>query len=158
MSTAKGPLISQIAITGLIAGTLDIVAACTQAYIKRGTTPDKVFEYIASAFLGKDAFGGGLGVQIMGLIMHYMIATGWTTLFFLLYPRLGFMRGNKYVIGVLYGVFVQIMMTRVLVPMTQVNQGPFNWGGAIQAALILVVCIGIPISLRANKYFAQPAN
>ena len=74
--------------TGLIAGTLDILAACLSAYIQRGMTPEKLLQFVASGLFGADAFTGGAIMAVAGLVMHFMIATSWTLLYYLLYPRL----------------------------------------------------------------------
>lgn len=142
-----------IILTGLLAGTLDITAACTQFYLKTGKSPILVAQYIASAVFGKEtAYSGDVSMIILGFLFHYIVAFGWTILFFLTYPRLGILRGNKYAVGILYGAFVWVMMSQVVVPTTLIGRGPFNIVNAAQAMAILMVCIGTPISLMANKY------
>lgn len=154
-STSQTPKLAQgIILTGLLAGTLDITAACTQFFLKTGKSPILVAQYIASAVFGKEtAYSGDVSMIILGFLFHYVVAFGWTILFFLAYPRLGFLRGNKYVVGILYGAFVWVMMSQVVVPTTLIGRGPFNIVNAAQAMAILMVCIGTPISLMANKYF-----
>ena len=49
----------QIFKTTIIAGCLDIIAACIQSYILKSSTPDKVLKYIASGVFGKAATSGG---------------------------------------------------------------------------------------------------
>ncbi len=77
---------STIVQAGLLAGTLDISAACIHAYLLRGTTPVQVLRYVASGVWGTDAFQGGTGIALQGLLFHFIIAFGWTVLFFLAYP------------------------------------------------------------------------
>ena len=151
-------LSTAIIITGLVAGTMDILAACIQFYSKTGKGPVGIFNYIASALIGKEAHSGNIMWSGMGLLMHYMLAFGWTILFFILYPKISFLRGNRIVVGILYGVFVWTMMSQVLVPMTLINPGPFSLSGALQACAIIIVCIGLPISILANKHFHSKNN
>ncbi len=147
-------LSSSILLAGLIAGTCDITAACTQFYLKTGKSPILVAQYIASAVFGKEAaYSGDIGMIIIGFLFHYMVAFGWTIVFFVAYPRLSFLRGNKIVVGIVYGAFVWVMMNQVIVPMTLIGRGPFNLMNAAQAMAILMACIGIPISLVANSYY-----
>jgi hypothetical protein len=137
---------------GLLVGTLDITAALTHFLINGGTDPTKVFIYIASGVFGTTAFETGGPMAIWGLIFHYMIAYIWTMIFFLIYPRIGFMsRANWILVGVLYGIFVWIMMNRVVVPLSGTPKNPFRLNNAIINCLILIAMIGLPLSYIARK-------
>jgi len=144
-----------VLITGLIAGTLDILAACLSAYIQRGMTPDKLLQFVASGLFGADAFNGGATMAITGLLMHFMIAISWTLLFYLLYPRLAILRKNKILVGVIYGAFVWVMMNRVILPFTAIPKSPFNPVSALIGMIILMLMIGMPNSFRAPKYYRE---
>jgi hypothetical protein len=141
--------------TGLIAGTLDACAASLQFYLRTGRSPDAVFRYVASALVTPGPTPGA-GLALVGLAMHYAIAMGWTVLFFVLAARVAALRGNPWVIGTLYGLFVWVMMNRVLVPLTRI--GPPKSFDPVQAAIgagILVVCIGIPIAHGARRAYGR---
>jgi hypothetical protein len=45
---------------GLVAGTFDIVYACTFWAVKRDVPPERIFQSVASGLLGKASFEGGL--------------------------------------------------------------------------------------------------
>ena len=66
-----------IIIAGIIAGTLDIIAACVHYYIvSDGKNPDVVLKFIASGVFGpRQAFSGGFIMSVLGLVLHYAIAT-----------------------------------------------------------------------------------
>ena len=139
--------------TGLIAGTLDILAACLSAYIQRGMTPDKLLQFVASGLFGAEAFNGGIPMAIVGLVMHFIIALSWTLLFYLLYPRLNFLQKNKILSGIIYGAFVWVMMNRVILPFTNIPKSPFNFTSALIGMVILMLAIGMPNAFRAPKYY-----
>ena len=142
--------------TGVTAGTLDALAASAQFYLRTGNSPAGVWRYVASALLGPAARSGGNGTVVIGLPMHYGIALGWTLVFFVAASRWRQLRGNPWVIGALYGVFVWAMMRRVLVPLTGIGpRGAFYAVQAATEALILVVCIGMPIAIGARRVFAR---
>lgn len=152
---SRNGLVKAILITGLVAGTLDIVAAFVNVYISSGTSATIVLQYIASVFLGKEAYSMGFASALLGLIIHYVIAYGWTSLFFLLYPRLKFLSGNKVAIGLLYGVFVWLVMNLVVLRLIGLGNGSFD---LLQAAIgcgILMFCIGIPIAWGAHAYYRR---
>jgi hypothetical protein len=154
----RSGLIKAILITGFIAGTLDIVAACVNVYISSGTDAVIVLQYIASVFLGKESYAMGFASAVLGLIVHYAISYGWTSLFFLLYPKLKFLSGNKVVVGLLYGVFVWLVMNLVILRLIGLGKGSFNFLQATIGCGILMFCIGLPIVWGANAYYQRQKN
>lgn len=146
-----------ILLTGLIAGSLDGLSAVVDVYLSSGRGPAIIFQYIASAVFGKDAYAGGSSMVVLGLLFHLMIATGWTALFFLIYPKVKFLSTNKVLAGILYGLFVWVMMNLVIVPATKIPDRPFDLFHAVKGALILVFMIGLPISLLANDFYTRKA-
>ena len=72
----------------LWAGSLDILAAFLNSYLRNKTSPGIVLQYIASGVLGEEAFSGGYATMAIGLFFHFMIAFSCTALFFVLFPRL----------------------------------------------------------------------
>ena len=139
----------------LIAGTLDITAAVIQFSINGGQ-PIKIGYYIASGVFGKEvAYGSGEWMALVGLFFHYVIAFIWSVFMFLVYPWVKRFLKNKVLIGVLYGIFVWVMMNRVVVPLSNTQKFPFKLQGAIIACLILIFCIGIPICLIVDRYYSR---
>lgn len=158
---AKNPsgLVGAIAIAALVAGTLDYTAACINSLVN-GRDPALIALYIASSLLGREtAYAGGWGMMAFGIFLHYVIATTWTVLFFLGYPRVPLLRKNAALVGVAYGLFVWAVMNQVLVPLTRIKTGVFalNSVAMIQAG-ILVICIGLPIALLARRHYRKTAG
>lgn len=112
--------------TGLLAGTLDILCALIQFYIKTGKDPAIVLGFIASGVFGKTALTGGTLMAFAGLFFHFVIAFIWTIFFFLLYPKISFLSKNKFLSGFGYGFFIWIVMTRIVVPLSNTPKIPFN--------------------------------
>jgi hypothetical protein len=141
-----------IILTGLLAGTLDAIAAIVVSQ----ASPAAVFKFIASgAFGAGKAFSGGDIMIVWGILFHYFIALSWTALFFFMYPALPLIRKNKYITGLLYGIFVWIMMNRVVIPLSEIPQKPFNFKGALTGMSILMVAIGLPISILTHRYYVR---
>lgn len=139
---------------GLLVGTLDISAATTHFLINGGKDPVNIFIYIASGVLGKTASEIGPSIAWLGLLLHYLIAYIWTAFFFLIYPRLELSSRNWILVGVLYGIFIWLMMNRVVVPLSGTPKSPFRLNGAIINCLILIAMIGLPLSYIAKRRFA----
>lgn len=144
--------IRSILIAGLLAGTMDITAAIIQTLLANGSIL-RLFQYIASGVAGKPSFDGGFATAIMGLFLHYFIAMMWTWLYFSCFPKVSLFQKNWILSGFVFGVIVWVGMNRVVLPLSRVSQFPFRLDRAAIAMAILIVCIGLPVSYFANRYF-----
>jgi hypothetical protein len=141
-----------IIVTGLLVGTLDAIGAV----VVYQANPIGIFKFIASgAFGAGKAFSGGPVMVFWGVVFHYSIAFFWTILFFFLYPAFSFMRKNKFIMGLLYGVFIWIVMNRVVIPLSEISQRPFSINAAFIGASILMIAVGLPISIITHRYYAK---
>ena len=142
---------------GLVAGTLDIIAACTQAYLKTGTIPSQVFKYVASGAVDPKTFSNDTMLAAVGLLVHFIIAISFAFFFFFLAKQIPSLVKYPILIGILYGVFVWGTMRFIILPfISRLNPKPIVGQEAIKnaaiAAAIIVVCVGIPVVLLARKY------
>ena len=153
MNNSSNSAAKAIVSAWLLAGTLDITAAIIQTYIMGGK-PVMMFRYIARGLVGGSA---GLYdiMPVMGLILHYLIAFIFTIIFFYLCPRISILRKDKIVAGLLYGVFVWFVMNWIIVPLSFIRHFPSRIGPALLAMVILMVCIGLPISIIINNYYSR---
>lgn len=148
--------VKTILLAGFVAGTLDILAAFLVYTVVLGkTTPVKILQSIASGVLGKQAFEGEMHTVACGLVFHYIIAIGWALAYFLIFPYVSFLRNQKIIAGLLYGVFVWLMMNLVVLPLSRVSPATFRWDGVLIGVVILMLCIGLPISLITHRYYAS---
>lgn len=136
---------------GLIAGAMDITAACLYA-ATRGVSPWRVLQGVASGLLGPASYQGGRATMVLGGMIHFFIAFSATTVFFLASRRLAFLTQRAVPAGVLYGVAVYTFMYWVVIPLSLVRRGPFSWRATIIAVLTHIVCVGLPISLTVKRY------
>ena len=139
--------------TTLIAGTLDIIAACANAYLAVKLTPDRVLKYVASGFFGKSAFSGGVEMMAFGLFFHFIIAFACTACFFFMYPKWAFLHQNVGINAIFIGIVAWSVTTQLVIPMSQITPPPFNFEKALIAASILIVCIGLPIAYFAKQFY-----
>ena len=150
------PFYKTVLQTWLLAGTLDILSAYVHLFIRTNEISKTLFHYIAGGALGlENAMQGGWGVVLLGIFFHYFIAFAFTLFFFLIYQRLNLYSMNKYVVGLLYGLFVWFIMNVVILPLTKLPPRPFNPENALINALILMVLVGLPISISAHHYFRK---
>src|ERR1700738_4355030 len=106
-----------------------------------------MFCYIAAGALGtKTALEGGNWVALLGLFFHYFIAFAFTLFFFWIFPRLKILSFNKYLVGMLYAVFVNVTMEQVILRLTPLPPGSFSLAEAYINWVIFGIVFGIPIA------------
>ena len=137
---------------GLIAGTLDICAACLTAWLRAGVGPIGLLQFVASGALGAAAFQGGVKTALVGLVLHYLIATIWTIVFYLASRKWLFLIERPVQFGLLYGIAVYLIMTFVVVPLSRVTPRPATITGRTIGILTIMFCIGLPIALIVRRF------
>ena len=149
-SDRSGSMVKAIIITGLIAGTLDAIAAM----VVNTVGPLPLFRFIASGAFGRDAFAGGLLMAFWGLLFHYFIAFSWTVLFYIAYPRIPLLSKNKYIVGVAYGITIWVVMNLVVLPMSNVpGMGVMTAWSILKGAGTLIFMVGLPIAILAHRFY-----
>ncbi len=140
--------------TGILVGSFDILAAFILVLIRTGKLQVfNILKFIASGIFGKDASEGGLKMVTIGLVIHYTIAFLFTGLFFWLYPKMNLGAKNKWITGIIYGILVWFVMNRLVLPLSNVVHRPFSLSNALINIGILIICIGIPLSLLARRFY-----
>ncbi len=152
----RTPSIKLIFLAGLIAGTLDILGALTVYSLILHKGPAMlILQRIATAALGKVAFKGGWAMAVCGLGFHYIIAYCFTTAYVLLYPYLPFLKKHKLTSGLLYGLFVWLVMNRIVLPRTKLLIPQFQWNSALIAMALLILFIGLPVAYITDAYYKE---
>lgn len=118
MKVTLGPF-RAILFIALVAGTLDITENLVFNLL-RHVTPWQVFQYIASGLIGLRAFRLGWDSVALGVVVHYLIALGWTTLFYLVGRNAPLVVRRPVLAGAVYGCVVYLVMTFLVLPHTGV--------------------------------------
>lgn len=148
----NGTLIRAMIMSGLIVGTLDITMAILQT-LAMGRNPLNMLKFIASGVFGKASFEDGWMYAFLGLLFHYGIALGWTSLFYWTYPKIKLLSKHRILTGVGYGFFVWLMMNQIVLPLSRTPSLTFNWTSAITGIIILILAIGLPLSFMAHRVY-----
>ena len=137
---------------GLIAGTLDILAAFINSGL-HGGVPLRVLQGVASGLIGRSSFSGGLATALLGLLCHFLIAFGAAGAYYgvsRVWPVLVY---QAVICGLLYGIPVYLVTNYVVVPLSRIGHIIVNTPGQmITALIILMVCVGLPISLAVRRF------
>jgi uncharacterized membrane protein YagU involved in acid resistance len=151
----KFPVPKAILWAGLIAGTLDITAACIDVGVNFDKDPVWLLQNVASSLLGPRSYAGGLATAALGLLMHFTVAYTVTTVFYLLSRRWPVLLRWAVPSGLVYGALVFLVMYRVVIPLTIGLKSLYlttafnhNWPRLRWSQLFgHFLCIGLPIAL-----------
>jgi hypothetical protein len=136
--------LTAIAAGGLIAGTLDLLQAC----ILFGWDIPLV---IAGGLLGKQAFHGGAGTYVLGLLCHYFIATSATAIYYGASRRLPFLTEYPLVCGLFYGMAVELFMKLIVLPLSALHAGgPYTWHDEVLGLGVHMIVVGLPIAYSVS--------
>ncbi|MCC3159617.1 hypothetical protein LJ737_20415 [Hymenobacter sp. 15J16-1T3B] len=132
---------------GLVAGTLDILAAIIVFSGLRGkATALQILQSVASGLLGPAAYQGGWPAGLLGLGLHYFIALSWATLFVALARTRPALRRHWVLSGAVYGAVVWALMNLVVVPLSRVPPRPLTPVSIALNLTILVLMVGLPVA------------
>jgi hypothetical protein len=151
MTTPSPQYAKAIALCCLIAGTLDISDAFIFSHF-RGIAPTRILQGIASGILGRASFTQGSRSALLGLFLHYFIATTVATIYIFASRRLPLSR-HPLLWGTVYGILVYLVMNYVVFPLSKIGFRPTPpLPSLINGVAALIFCIGIPIALIARRY------
>ncbi len=118
----------------------------------------RIFQGIAHAVLGQPAYSGGASTTALGVVLHFLVALGWSCVWALIYEsneatrRFVARRGRALAAGVVYGVFVWLAMRFMVLPLT--HNPPSDSITARANLLVLlahVLVVGPPIVLLERR-------
>jgi uncharacterized membrane protein YagU involved in acid resistance len=138
-----------IIVGGLIVGVLDLVYAIV---VYSPHEPILVPQTIASGILGIKSYGGGVETAVLGVILHFVIALGAATVYYLASRRLTLLVRRAVLCGLIYGALVYLFMHLVVLPLSATPKGPTHF---IYQAFEFVehwFCVGLPIALSVRHY------
>jgi hypothetical protein len=151
----KKKLFPWILFTALLTGIIDILFA----FIINYKTPVAVIlKFIASGVFGNAAFKGGTEMIYYGVLIHFCIATAWTTVFFLLYPKLSAILKSRAALIIVTGVFIWLVMGLVIVPLSRTPSDKYHLISIIKNMAALIIAYGLPFTIIANKFYNKPSS
>jgi hypothetical protein len=138
---------------GAIAGAFDFTYA-TVFYAFRGVKPIRVWQSVASGLLGPKAYDGGIPTAILGVVLHFVIAIGAATVFYLLSRKLTFLVRQPFLWGPVFGAGIYFFMHYVVLPLAA---NPRFRTTTLSVATVSdfavhMILIGPSIALAARRY------
>jgi Na+/alanine symporter len=145
-ASRKSSALLAIAVGGGIAGTLDLLQACT------------LFGWdvplaIAGGLLGQEAFHGGVGTYVLGVFLHFFIACSAAAVYYAASRKLRFMTEHPLVCGLFFGMAVELVMRLVVLPLSALHsRGPYKLRDLILGLLVHMAVVGLPISFSVRRF------
>ncbi len=142
----------------ILIGTIDAIAAIVFSNIVFNIGLDMFFKYTASMVFGETAFQSGFLMVAAGIAIHYLLTNIWTLFFFLIYPDTWFLRKHKFVIGIIYGLFIWAIMNLIVMRISNSPKINYNFESLLVSMAYLAFMVGIPISILNHKLMYAGGN
>lgn len=114
---------SRLLRAGLLTGIIDGLFSSILATLFYGSTATRLFQGVAATLLGREALDGGTPTALLGVLMHFGVAFGWSAVFLFLVERSSWIRGvlaSRYgvvKVAALYGPFIWMVMSLAVIPL-----------------------------------------
>lgn len=145
---ASSSLLVPILVGGFVAGSFDLIAA----FITFGWGVPRA---IAAGLLGRQAFQGGIGTWILGVLLHFFIAYSAAAVYCAASRKLDFLKTHFVVCGMFYGIGLFLVMNLIVLPLSGLHAaGPYRLRGLVQGVLVHMFLIGVPIAFCLYKFSA----
>jgi hypothetical protein len=122
-STSTRDSLSRLVRAGFLTAASDGLFSSILAVVFYHSTVARLFQGVASTLLGKEALNGGTPTALLGLLMHFGVAFGWSAVFLFLAMRSAWIRGllsSRYgvvKVAALYGPFIWLVMSLAVIPL-----------------------------------------
>jgi hypothetical protein len=137
---------------GLIAGTIDIGAACTINQV--GPVP--ILRFIASGLLGTP-LPHEPWVYCLGMVLQWLMSIIIAAIFVLASSRIPALLRNWVAAGIAYGIVVYFVMTFVVVPLSRAKSGHVTMISFAENLAAMIV-FGLIVSYIAQRMATKGAS
>ena len=136
---------------GLVVGVLDALDAIMFFGLRSGATPLRIFQSIASGWLGRASYQGGMRTAALGVFFHFAIAFAIVAVYYVASRRLPVLTGHPVICGIGYGIVVYAVMNLVVVPLSNAGTSPFVLPVFLNGIAIHMVGVGLPSAWFASR-------
>jgi uncharacterized membrane protein len=147
-----------ILVGGSIAGVFDLTYAILFSALHK-IPAIKVIQSVASGVLGNAAFDSGLKTALLGVVLHFLIAFSWATIFYLASRKFKFLTQHAILSGILFGAIIYAIMYLIVLPVSaypiKINFAPSRVAINLIAHMFL---IGLPIAVVIRKTSGDDQN
>lgn len=134
---------------GLIVGILDLAYAIV---VYSPHDPILIPQTIASGLLGSKSYREGIPSAVLGVLLHFLIAFGAATVYYLASRKLTFLTRRAVIFGMLYGAAVYLFMHLVVLPLSAVTRFHVSLVYPVAEFVEHWFFVGLPIALSVRRF------
>jgi hypothetical protein len=151
---ARARAIDTIPLGGLLIGLFVLIFAFTFYGLILGVPLLRIFQTVAAGVLGRPtAYAGGVRSFLLGIVLHFMVATCIATVYFLATLVLPVLLRHPVVSGLIYGMVAYFGMKYLVTPLSAIGVR-----GTLPRLSILItelighaLLVGLPVALVAHR-------
>jgi len=146
-----------IVLGGLAVALLDGLFAFTFYGLILGIPYLRIFQGVAAGLLGvESARAGGIKTFLLGLLLHFVVATCIATVYYLISFKLPVLVHHAVVSGLIYGMIAYLGMKFVVTPLSAIGRRPVPRPSIFLTEMIgHMFLVGLPIALLARRSTRQ---
>ncbi len=153
---------SRLVRAGLLTGATDGLFSSVLATVFYHSTVMRLFQGVAAAVLGKRALDGGTPTALLGVLIHFGVALGWSAVFLFLVTRSHWIRdvlasrNGVAKVASVYGPFIWMVMSLAVIPLLFHRRPTIGVRWWVQA-IGHIPFVGLPIVATIARRPASPA-
>jgi len=153
--------LSRLVRAGLLTGVIDGLFSSVLSVAAYGSTVTRLFQGVAATLLGKEALDGGTSTALIGVLMHFGVAFGWSAVFLLLVERSPWLRRvlsspqGVIKVAALFGPFIWLVMSLAVIPLLLHRPPSINIRWWVQL-IGHFPFVGVPIALSIGRGLPKP--
>lgn len=136
---------------GLVVGILDGLFALIFYGLILGVQPLRIFQSVASGLLGKASYEGGIRTFLLGILLHFIVATCIAAVYYAASLKLPVLIHHAVVCGLIYGLLAYLGMNYVVIPLSAIGLRPTSLRVFLPAFIGHALLVGLPIALLAQR-------
>jgi hypothetical protein len=145
-------IIRAILVGGLIAGTIDVGAAC----LINGRSIPFVLRTIAGGLLGARTYAGGWQTASLGLVLQEVMALLIAAFYVLAASGLSDLRRRWIAGGLLYGLVIFVVMNYLVLPLSAWKVTPHFSAWKLVANVAAMLLFGLIVAVFARSVRGRP--
>ena len=153
-SVGRPRALETILLGGLVVGICDMLFAFVfYGFVLRAPWL-RIFQTVAGGVIGRtSAYEGGVKTFLLGLLLHFVVATGIAAVFFVVAYFLPALIRFPFISGPIYGMIAYVGMNKLIVPLSALGSRP--WPPRLSIFLTELIghacLVGLPLALVARR-------
>ncbi len=143
---------------GLVVGILDGLFALIYYGLILGVPAARIFQTIASGVLGKASYEGGIPTVLLGVLLHFVVASCIAAVYYAASLKLPFLNSHAVICGLIYGMLAYLGMNYVIIPLSAASSARFSLPVLVTSIIGHALLVGLPIALITRRFAKSRDN